>query len=272
MFSSFRRVLSAGLLAAVMTYLLASGSVKEVSRADSLLLSQGKSYEVSYESPIERAFPKKKYRSEKKLTDGVLGSQKSYSDSALVQFYRGTTLYLTFDLEEICAVDRVEIRALQQKAAGITIPRNGSVSVSEDGVAFGTVGSFDESAKARSNQVDYVTVSVELDRSYRARFVRVSLSCDVFLYMDEVCIFGSADADAGVKAEADPETAPAGYAQPLDGIGSICLMYTVGNYSRAQLLPYFAYVDGEGQPKDTLYDGMLFLPSGASGFDFSSPG
>ena len=51
-------------------------------------LSLGKSYTVSYDSPIENAYPKKAYKAEQKLTDGQYASSASYNDSAFTQFYR----------------------------------------------------------------------------------------------------------------------------------------------------------------------------------------
>ena len=101
--------------------------------------------------------------------------------------------------------------------------------------------------------------------------MRFTISSDVFLYLDEVTVTGSEDASLGESADPDEQTEGLGYGAPIDGIRNICLMYTVGQYRSEHLLPYLAYLDTEGRPKDTLYDGMLFLPSGASGFDFSSP-
>ena len=264
-----RRALCA--LVIIMTVFAASAPAAFFASAESENLSVGKTYGISYESPIDNAFPNKKYRAEKKLTDGIFASQKSYADKALATFYRGTVLYVTIDLENVCAVDRVEVHALHQKAAGIYCPRYGSVAVSEDGENFGTVASFDNSALVRSSVVDFVTADVKLPEPYRARYVRVALASDVFLYMDEITVYGSKDPASAKSAGADKKAEDAGIAKPVDGIGNICLMYTVGNYSEKELLPYFAYVDAEGNPVDTMYDGMLFLPSGASNYDFTSP-
>ena len=235
-------------------------------------LSIGKSYTVSYDSPIENAYPKKAYKQESKLTDGQYASSTSYNESAFTQFYRGTFLYLTFDLESVCAVESVSVHGLRNNPAGIYEPRNISVAVSEDGESFGTVALYKDSAPAGgAKSAAAFEVPIYLPKPYKARYVRLTINSDVFLYLDEVTVTGSEDASAGASASADEPAEDAGYCGPIDGIRNICLMYTVGQYRSEHLLPYLAYVDTEGRPKDTLYDGMLFLPSGASGFDFSSP-
>ncbi|MBO4366804.1 MAG: DUF4855 domain-containing protein, partial [Clostridia bacterium] len=240
--------------------------------ADAKNLSIGKSYTVAYESPIDNAYPKKAYKPESKLTDGKNASSASYSDPGYTQFYRGTFLYLTIDLDDVCAVESVNVHGLSSKAAGIYAPRTIAVSVSEDGESFGTVAQYKDSAPASApSSGKAFGETIYLPKLYKARYVRFTISSDVFLYLDEVTVTGSEDASLGESATPDEQTEDLGYGAPIDGIRNICLMYTVGQYREEHLLPYLAYLDTEGKPKDTLYDGMLFLPSGASGFDFSSP-
>ena len=233
-------------------------------------LSLGKSYTVEYDSKIENAFPARAYKQEKALTDGKRASSASYNDSAFLKLYRGTKVSVTIDLEKVSSVSSVEVRSLHNKGAGIDCPRYVHVAVSEDGSSFGTVGSlYDETSVTLSN-AQIITHRVALDQQYKARFVRVTFSCDVYVYCDEVTVYGSGDLSDSVSASPDSAADDAGFAAPIDGINNIVLMYTAANYSKATLRPYVAYVDSSGNISDLMFDSMLFLPSGASGYDFGT--
>lgn len=233
-------------------------------------LSLGKSYTLTYESPIEHAFPAREYKPEQALTDGKKAASAIHSDPAFLHLYRGTSVCVTVDLESECAVSSVELRSLQLKGAGIECPRYIRVAVSTDGENFGTVGVLEDSKSVTLAATQIITQSVALDQAYRARYVRVIFSSDVYVYTDELTVFGNSDASGSAVATADEPETERGFAKPIDGIGNIVLMYTIGHYSEAELLPYFAYVES-GRVKDTMFDAMLFLPSGASSFDYTVP-
>ncbi len=233
-------------------------------------LSVGKSYTVEYDSKIDNAFPKRAYSEEGALTDGRLASTSSYADSAFLKLYRGTKVIVTIDLEKVCSVSSVEVRTLQNKGAGIDCPRYVHVAVSEDGSSFGTVGSLIDETSVTLPTAQNITQKVVLDQPYKARFVRVTFSCDVYVYCDEVTVYGSESVGDAASAAADAPTEDMGFAAPIDGINNIVLMYTVGNYTEATLKPYVAYVDTKGDASDLMFDSMLFLPSGASGYDFGT--
>ena len=240
-------------------------------RADDTNLSLGKPYTVEYESPIEHAYPAYTYKSETVLTDGKFTTNMSYSDSAFLELYRGTAVTVTIDLGELCAVSSVELRTLQSKAAGVYCARYVKVAVSENGTDFASVANLTDEKSVTDSSKKMITHKVELDKAYLARYVSVTFSCDVYTYVDEVTVYGSTDPSGAVSATPDAPAADLGYAKEIDGIGNIVLMYTVGNYTKDKLLPYFAYVDTAGEAKDTMFDSMLFLPSPASGYDFSKP-
>ncbi|MBQ9130997.1 MAG: DUF4855 domain-containing protein [Clostridia bacterium] len=253
-------ILSIGLLLSVMCI---SGFAAETN------LAAGKSYTVEYDSKIDNAFPARAYKGESALTDGKLATRASYSDPAFLPLYRGTAVSVTIDLGEECAVSSVELRSLQMKSAGIQCARYVHVAVSTDGKAFGTVGSVYDAKSVTSATAGIITHAVTLDQSYTARYVKVTFSCDVYIYCDEIFVYGTKGA-SGAAAKIDEPVASAGFAGGIDGIENIVLMYTVGNYTQQTLKPYFAYVDKDGNASDIMFESMLFLPSGASGFDYST--
>lgn len=233
-------------------------------------LSAGKSYTVEYDSKIDNAYPARAYKAEKSLTDGKLASRASYSDPAFLKLYRGTSVSVTIDLGEECAVSSVEMRSLQIKSAGVECVRYVHVAVSTDGESFGTVGSLYDGKSITSANSSIVTHKVKLDDAYAARYVRVSFSCDVYVYCDEISVYGTKVASGAKVAPADTPKEDVGFSGGIDGIENVVLMYTVANYTPQKLKPYFAYVDTDGNATDIMFESMLFLPSGASGYDYST--
>lgn len=259
------------LLAAIMVFAMIACLVPALSVfAQDAKLSVGKTYTVEYDSKIDNAYPARAYKQESALTDGKLATTASYADSAFLKLYRGTKVSVTIDLEKVCAVSSVAVRSLQNKGAGIDCPRYVHVAVSEDGSSFGTVGSLIDETSITLSDARNITQKVVLDQQYKARYVRVTFSSDVYLYCDEVTVYGTEAVGNAVSAKADEPTSDVGFASPIDGINNVVLMYTSGNYTEATLRPYVGYVDTSGNASDLMFDSMLFLPSGASGFDFGT--
>lgn len=251
-----RRLLSV-LLAGVLTVL----PICAVGAAEGeTVLSVGKSYTLSYDSPIENAYPNKAYTPENALTDGVRASSASPADGAFLHLYRGTAVTVTIDLASVCAVSSVEVDSLRA-SGGVQCPRYVKVAVSEDGESFGTVGTLDDPDSVTGVGAQLVEQKVELEKPYRARYVRVTFSSDVHTYIDEITVSGMTDASGAESASSDEPFADRGFAGQIDGIGNIVLMYTSGKYTETQLLPYLLYVDPEGNVTDTMFSSMLFLPN-----------
>ncbi len=227
--------------------------------AEDSVISVGKSYTVEYENEIKNAYPLKEYKPETKLTDGVTDSTAKYSNPAWVEFYRGTAVNVTIDLGETMSVSRVNLGQLQYSQPGIYCSRWVEVQVSEDGESFGLAGRVDDPNKTTSAAVSRVAFDISFEKSYKARYVKVSFSSDVFTYVDEISVYGNGDASS---AEAAPAVSPKeepGFAKPIDGISNLSLMYTTGNYNAEQLKYYFAYHDKDGKPTDLMFDSLLFL-------------
>ena len=192
------------------------------------VISVGKSYTVEYYTAVENAFPKKAYKKEKKLTDGIIAKSNSMSDTAWSEFYRGTAVEVTIDLGEVMAVTGATLGEYQYSSAGIWCSRYLEIYVSENGTDFGLVGKTVNENLVTQSQKKRVEFKVTLDKAYKARYVRAVFSSDVFTYVDELSVYGSKDASNAVSAEKTviPEKEISG---DIDGINSVCLMYTASN-------------------------------------------
>lgn len=260
------------ILAIALALLLALPCFAVCAFAEGKIISVGKSYTVSSESPIENAFPGlADDEPDGRLTDGKNGGGKSYNDGKYVRCYRGTYKYVTIDLGAVCAVSGAQVSHYQNSAAGIYAIREIDVYVSVDGENYACIASdHNDNRIAASTKNGRVVVKAESDNTYKARYVKVRFSCDVFAYVDEVSVLGSTDASAAQEIAPDAPDKNVGFAGAVDGINHICLIYAGeyaygsptanGKSTAEQLLPYFAYVDKDGKPVDTMFEGILFLP------------
>ena len=234
-------------------------------------LALKKSYTIEYDSPIENGFPNLVNDDEdKKLTDGFKASATT-SDGAWLKLYRGTAITVTIDLGAVNSVNRVNLGQLQVSGAGIHCARYVHVAVSENGSDYGTVGSKFDKNSVMITSVTKINHNITLDQYYKARYVRLIFSSDVWSYNDEIEVFGKTDAGIGVIAAIDePVDYPNAFPTDIDGLKNIVLMYSgeyykgsksdIGVNTYEQIMPYFAYIDKQLKPVDTMFDGMLFLP------------
>lgn len=229
-----------------------------VSAADEVI-SVGKDYTVEYSIPIDNTYPKKAYKEENKLTDGKSATSDSLSDTAWLALYRGNSVSVTIDLEEVMAVNKVELGQFQYKTAGVICSRYIKMYVSEDGETYGFAGEMNDGKFATYTAQKRVKLVLDLkDKYFKARYVRIEFSSDVFTYVDEISVYGNSDTDSAITPE--PYVAEdKGLSGDIDGIKSVCLMYIASNYSADVIKPYFAYVDASGAVKDTMFDSLLFL-------------
>ena len=221
------------------------------------IISVGKSYTLEYYTDISNTYPEKAYNPESRLTDGKY-AKGGLDDAAWLELYRGTAVSVTIDLEEVMAVSGATIGEYQYKSAGIVCSRWMEIYVSENGTDFGLVGRTDNPNLITDTNKKRVELSVSLDKTYKARYVRVVFSSDIFTYVDEVAVFGSSDAASAVSAE-PTIVEEKDLSGDLDGIDSICLMYASGYYDAEMMKYYFAYCDNQGNVKDAMFDALLFL-------------
>lgn len=246
-------------------------------------LALNKSYTVSQDSNTSNAYPNLALKdTEGKLTNGKTGAQNNSGSAEYIHFYRGTYTYVTIDLEQLCSVSKVAIGQYQNIDAGIYASREVYIYGSADGNDFALIGTSVDENRLTSNKSNRLVIDVDADSQYSVRYVKVKFSTDIFCFVDEIAVYGSANSN-GKSIAAETEYEPKGFAGAVDGVNHICLMYsgahyqgsasTIGNITKAQLTPYFAYVDGVGKPIDTMFEAMLFLPlqPGQSSEDTSYP-
>ncbi len=227
--------------------------------AEEEAVSVGKPYTVEYATPIENAYPALAYEPETALTDGKL-ALSGYNDSNWVTLYRGTAARVTVDLGKPHAVSGVKIGQMQLKDYGVYCSRYLRVYLSDDGENFFLAGTNEFPEAVTSPVRERVEFECRPEKTYSARYVRAEFSSDVFTLVDEVTVLGSEDTSGAEKIPADYYTEPElGFAGPLDGIKSVCLMYIASNYTEEMIKPYVAYIDDKGNVKDRMFDALLFL-------------
>ncbi len=216
------------------------------------------------------------------LTDGKRcqnGTLYCYSGE---YFYarNGGSIDFFYDLEKLSSIDTVKVNFLEQTDWGISRPSYIDVFLSENGEDWYKVYSYERKDDEVLNKTaTAMTVGGELDKTYTARFVRFRVESAV-LFIDELEAFGKKDikgatrlADSGIKSVkfyTNPERAE--YAD-VDNTNinakDIAIIYPNGTQADS-LLPMVAYLDEEGNVKDTFMDGFLIgpygpMPSGAMG-------
>ena len=98
--------------------------------------------------------------------------------------------------------------------------------------------------------------SFDFDVPYRARYVKVEFASDVFVYCDEIEIYGSGTFPAVLRFPHE-ETPDKGiypkFSDKVKGAGSIIKIYdgyyqdqSKADNTKEELLPYIAYIDKQG--------------------------
>lgn len=199
------------------------------------------------------------------LTDGNIAKLDS-SDNAWLRSMRGGSRIVTVDLGDQYAVSGFECSFLQSKAEAFYAPRNVKVMISPDGKNYMTVcvvGGDDLSTNIKSR----ATRSGDFDKAYEARYVKIEYTVDIFAACDEIKIYGSLDGERA-QITPDDEQAEAEMSTDICGASSFIKLYngyypadqSIADLTRDKLLPYIAYIDGDGNIADTMFDGAIFVP------------
>lgn len=237
-------------------------------------LALGKSYTVSSEAAIENGFPNLVPEDSGQLTDG-LTAESSASDLNWMILYRGIFHDIVIDLGDEKAVSGYSVGQLSLAGAGIQLSRYVEFSVSLDGNEYFLINRLEKDGFNLSSGNGRKVLKYDGDECYRARYVKIRFSTDVFCYVDEIEIYGS-DCDGSEQtAQNKQEIAYTNAFVPnnveaLGGTSNSVLIYNseyynggvsdVGKNTYDELLPYIAYVDSQKNIKDTMFDSALFLP------------
>ena len=214
------------------------------------------------------------------LTDGVKSDVYTYTDERWFRLTRGVSRSIIFRFDNLSAVKGFSIGFLKEDVSAVRLPRRVDVCLSENGVDWQRVCKcrdiFSDSPACR------VDVTRDLENTYRALYVMFEIETVGHVWLDEIEVFGTtavpADALSIVAENLDNETssniinAYPSY-DALGGVRNILLSYNciprnkeaerrpgLGLITVDEYLPHLAYIDKDGEMKDTFFDGMLYLP------------
>ncbi len=202
------------------------------------------------------------------LTDG-LSAGVDASSTKWYRSFRGQSRIIGFDLGKACAVSRIEAGFLHAKAPAIYAPRYVNIYLSNDGTEYVCVKKHNTEYPLYDTTVARFDLSVELDATYEARYVKVEFCSDIFTYCDEIRVIGQ-DALTGneTKIPESEEAEEGGFFKSFGDISDIIKLYngyykpdnSVGILTEEKLLPYVAYLDTEGNIAGKMFDSVALVP------------
>ncbi len=237
-------------------------------------------YTVTSLVPIRYSFAasERKYYRAGALTDGKKGSSANYKDGRWQGFNHGGNRSVVIDMGRVNTVKGMQERFFQDCGDGIYFPREVDFALSLNGKDWSFVGKVSSKRSLTIRKIETQTYKVSgLD--YRARYVMMTFTVDVWVFADEFQVFGSKGVEASAKApKPGPSIAyPDAYLRPgspeVGGIRNMVLIYNgyypsdpaSGKNTVNQLTPYVGYKTRSGKIEDFMFDGFLFLPFVAAG-------
>lgn len=211
------------------------------------------------------------------LTDGKRASSLDKIDNGEWFFAPNVhgEINIFYDLGRLSSVDTVVFDFMERGEWGIIRPDNTDVYLSENGEDWYKVGDQD-ALGTRSHTGSFMEYEFKLDKAYAARFVRFRIECNGWMLADELSVYGKKAVTKStarlensgirsVKFYTNPESAEYASTEntPIKA-NDINLIYlsksTEPTLDKDFLLPMVAYLDEQGNIKDTFLDGFLYLP------------
>ncbi|MFD0958400.1 DUF4855 domain-containing protein [Paenibacillus chungangensis] len=211
-----------------------------------------------------------------KLTDGIRGVT-AYEDEAWVGFYKGNNRDVVIDLGTNASIATIKANFLQATSGGIQYPNVVSISVSNNGDSWDLLRHEGAPAAfwlANPPLYEYVWDGTEhgvpggnkhTAMAY-ARYVKISFTTNVWVFLDEIEVLGYDGKVKGAKKAIAPKPE---YLKPsklaTDDISDMVLLYNghygagLGDWTKEEIIPYLSYVDEHGKPQDWMFDGVLYL-------------
>ncbi|MDT8977424.1 DUF4855 domain-containing protein [Paenibacillus sp. chi10] len=235
-------------------------------------LASGISYSFTHQPPDEN-YPD----DGTKLTDGKYGDANDFMDPNWTALLKGKTREIIFDLGESKSIGKIKSHFLYNHEVGIYTPEIVSYYASEDGMNWAPVKYMNSPVPLWTNiptaaydyvwdaAVDRVPHPSSQAKKIYARYVKIAVTTEIWVFMDEVEIWGveGKTADAYALRPVTPSYLKPG--NDTAGIHDLWLMYNSmysndrGNWTKEKLIPYVSYVDNNGEPQDWMYDGTLLL-------------
>lgn len=184
-----------------------------------------------------------------------------------------------YDIGKLSTINKVNLSLLEQTDWGIARPKFMSIFLSEDGENWYEVAEYTREADVVMNAgATRLEFPFEFETPYAARFVRIRVE-GAAMFFDEFEAFGTKEVKSSVTRLADSGIKPviyytnterAQYASTENTpIKAKDIIFVYGDRNKPEdLLPMVAYLDEEGNIKDTLMDGFIYcthyaLPSGS---------
>lgn len=202
------------------------------------------------------------------LTDGKYSPNLSFDNGFWNRTRGGGMRSVYLDLGYNSSITGFKINYLQYRPYAIIAPPITYLYLSEDGVTWYSAGF---AICPEATDTDIVSAELLLDAPVEARFARINFSVAPHTYADEIELYGTQKIHSGTRKLSELEGKyPAvsnQYMAPsediLEGVSDLALLYcTSVTWDEEHMLPYIAYLDQDGKILDTMFDGLLFLPSG----------
>lgn len=198
------------------------------------------------------------------MTDGKKSNNTDIHNGSFFKFSNGGGRVIIYDLEHISAVDKFTARFTQNVDWAVNAPSTIQVCVSIDGSNWYEVGIMQ---KDGSENVAIYSYELKLSGKVKARYVVFNFAVGAWAGVDEIEVFGTTSiSGASEPTKYTKKTLLANKRKEvsedlLGGSKDVCLLYqnTDRYYTVDDLIPYLAYVDENGEQKDTMFDSFLFL-------------
>ncbi|UHA74945.1 DUF4855 domain-containing protein [Paenibacillus sp. 481] len=243
-------------------------------------VAYGKSYTLETPYPLDKHFSlmEQKYADDggRQLTDGVFGGL-DYNDTAYVGRLRQAARIVTLDLGHGASIEQIKLSLLQDSGSGIYFPSYMDVSLSVNGQDWEQMervtNQLPNTDKVKRKQV--LTVS---GKDTVAKYVKIVLPVEVFIFIDEIEVSGRNDMQGRVLVpslvpEKPQLNYPAKGAPQVGGIHNEVLIFTGEwkynpsdwiSFTKEDFEPYVTYVtygaDHTERVQDFMFDGFVFLP------------
>ncbi|MBO5869401.1 MAG: DUF4855 domain-containing protein, partial [Clostridia bacterium] len=198
------------------------------------------------------------------MTDGKTASGTDIHNGRFFKFNQGAGRNVIYDLDHISAVDKFTLSFTQITDWGVHAPSAVSVFVSNDGENWHEVGVITKQGTQPDSIYKY---ELTLNSKVKARYVCFSFPVVTWVGCDEIEIFGTKSTAGASEPTVYPKRniVSGKRIEPSDdilgGAKDLCLLY-IGDdrgYTVEDIMPYLAYIDENGEIKDTMFDSFVFL-------------
>lgn len=205
------------------------------------------------------------------LTDGKRATGNDIHNGQYFKIQGSASpLEFVYDLGAIGAVQKFVAEFTHRGDWGVQAPYEVEVYLSMDGKDWYKAGVMDVTPE-KDNCI--VEASCEMEKAVQTRYVRFAMMTCNWAGISELEAFGTTSVagvteleKSGLVKRGEDDL---GYYKPnaevLDGASDLVLLYhgvQNDNWTVEKLIPYLAYIDEEGNIKDTMFDSFLFLMTG----------